>query len=100
MRLVEKAVFPEASLTETTTTFVPNGSTALLVGVCEIVSAADKSVAKMKLVPVTSGAGALQFVFAASTKLVKLHKIVGGVVSRTMTVRVAVLLLPLPSSAL
>ncbi len=82
-----------------TTTLVPSGKIAVLVGICEIVSAPDKSVARMKLVPVTSGIAALQFVFAAKTRLVKLHRIVGGVVSRTMTVRVAVLVLPLPSVA-
>ena len=37
---------------------------------------------------------ATQFALAASTRFVKLHKIVGGVVSRTITVRVAVFVLP------
>ena len=38
---------------------------------------------------------AAQFEFAASTKFVKLHEIVGGVVSRTMTRCWQVLLFPL-----
>ncbi len=96
---VEKAALLEASLTVITTMLVPSSNGALLVGVWEIVSAPDKSVARMKLVPVTFGIRALQFVSAASVKLVKLHKMVAGVVSRTMTVRAAVLVFPFPSLA-
>ena len=59
----------------------------------------DKSVARIKLVPVTSGMGALQMVSATNVKLVKLHRTAGGVVSRTITVRVTELELPLPSPA-
>ncbi|HAO79183.1 MAG TPA: hypothetical protein DCQ92_09440 [Verrucomicrobia subdivision 3 bacterium] len=84
----------------TTLFVVPTNKIELFVGLCEIVSGPDKSVARMKLVPVTSGICALQFVSAASTRLVKLHRIVGGVVSRTMTVRVAELAKPLPLVAL
>ena len=59
----------------------------------------DKSVARIKLVPVTSGMGALQLVSAATVRLVKLQRMAGGVVSRTMTVRVTMLVLPLLSLA-
>ena len=96
---VEYAVLPKASATASTTTLVPNGKIAAFVGSCVVVRGLDKSSAKMKLVPVTSGITATQFESAASTRLVKLHKIAGGVVSRTMTARVAVLVLPLPSTA-
>src|ERR1035441_9055645 len=82
-----------------TMALVPSGKIAELVGLCVIVSGSDKSVAKMKFVPVTSGIVPLQLVPAARARFVKLHKIVGGVVSRTMTARVTVLVLPLPSSA-
>ena len=99
MVLVEWAVLPEASATARTTALVPSNKLVPLVGRCETVSGPDKSVARMKFVPVTSGMGALQLASAASTRLVKLHTMFGGVVSRTMTVRVAVLVLPLPSAA-
>ena len=69
-----------------TTAFVPITRTAPFVGVCPIASGPDKSVAWMKFVPVTSVINALQFVPTASAKLVKLHVIVGDVLSRTITV--------------
>src|ERR1035437_1984152 len=97
MRLVEYDLLPEVSATVITTTLVPTSKTALFVGFCVMVSVPDASVAMMQLVPVTFGMAATQFEFAVSTRLVKLHKIVGGVESCTMTVRVAVLVLPLPS---
>ena len=90
---------PDASLTVMTTTLVPSCKITVFVGLCEIVSTPDKSVASRQFVPVTSGIRALQFASAAKTRFVKLHEITGGVVSRTMTLRVAVLVLPLPSLA-
>ena len=54
----------------------------------------------MKLLFVMFGITAMQLEFAASTKFVKLHVIVGGTVSSTSTVRVAVLVLPLASTAM
>ena len=98
-RLVENDLLFDASPTVITTTFVPSASGALFVGLCVMVSAPDKSVARIKFVPVTFVISATQLEFAAITRLVKLNVIVGGVVSRTMTVRVAVLVLPLPSVA-
>ena len=82
-----------------TTVLVPSGKTALFVGLCVMASGRDKSVARMKFVPVTLVISAPQLEFAATTRFVKLHEIAGGVVSRTMTVRVAVLVFPLPSPA-
>ena len=82
-----------------TTTLVPSGKLALFVGLCVMVSAPDKSVARIKLVPVTLVISARQLEFAANTRFVKLHEITGGVVSRTTTVRVAALVLPWPSVA-
>src|SRR5256885_932300 len=85
--LVENAVLVKASATVIMIMFVPNGSTVVLVGDCVMTSGPDRSAAKMKFVPVTSGMDALQFVSSESARLVKLHEIAGGVVSRTMTTR-------------
>ena len=60
---------------------------------------AQHVVAPIKLLPVTLGITAMQLEFAAKTRLVKLHVIDGGTVSSTRTVRVTVLVLPLPSTA-
>src|ERR1019366_1083454 len=48
---VEYTALPDASLTVMTTVLEPSGKKALLVGLCEMVSAPDKSVARIKLVP-------------------------------------------------
>ena len=64
-----------------------------------MVNAPDKSVVRIKFVPVTLVMVAEQLEFAAMTRFVKLQRIVGGVMSRTMTVRVMALVLPLPSIA-
>ena len=48
---------------------------------------------------VSSGRVALQLVSATSTRLEKLQVILGGVLSRTITLRVRLLVLPLASSA-
>ena len=45
--LVEYDALPEASATVMTTTLVPSGRAALLVGTCVSVSVPDKSVARM-----------------------------------------------------
>src|SRR5215469_9026995 len=82
-----------------TTRLVPIGKIELLVGVCQTAPTPDKSAAWMLFVPVTSGMTATQFEIAPNTRFVKLHKIVGGLVSRTITVRTAMLVLPLPSPA-
>ena len=66
--LVEKDLLPDASATMMTTELVPGGNGELFVRFCVMVSAPDKSEARMKFVPVTSGITAMQLEFAASTR--------------------------------
>src|SRR5579859_472855 len=96
--LVEYDLLPEESATAMITTLVPSGKIATFVGVCVMIRVPDKSVARIKFVPVTLVMVAEQLEFAAMTRLVKLQRMVGGVVSRTMTVRVMEFVLPLPST--
>src|ERR1039457_3169896 len=83
-----------------TTTLLPSGTIAVLTGICDIASAPDKPVARMKLVPVTSGIAALQLVSAVKTRLLKLQRITGGVVSLTVIVCAKLVVLPELSAAI